>query len=34
MVNRTSGPLEEQLHERHGASDFETRTQDKVGARG
>jgi GST-like protein len=32
MVNRTSGPLEEQLHERHDASDFETRTQDKVGA--
>src|ERR1700732_4482410 len=31
MVNRTNGPLEEQLHERHGASDFETRTQDKVG---
>jgi GSH-dependent disulfide-bond oxidoreductase len=34
MVNRTSGPLEEQLHERHDASDFETRTQDKVGERG
>ena len=34
MVNRTSGRLEEQLHERHDASDFETRTQDKVGARG
>jgi GST-like protein len=33
MVNRTSGPLEEQLHERHDASDFETRTQDKTGAR-
>jgi GST-like protein len=33
MVNRTSGPLEEQLHERHDASDFETRTQDKIGAR-
>jgi GST-like protein len=32
MVNRTSGPLEEQLHERHDASDFETRTQDKIGA--
>jgi GST-like protein len=31
MVNRTSGPLEEQLHERHDASDFETRTQDKIG---
>jgi GST-like protein len=34
MVNRTSGPLEEQLHERHDASDFETRTQDKVGGQG
>ena len=34
MVNRTSGPPEEQLHERHDASDFETKTQDKVGARG
>ena len=32
MVNRTSGPLEEQLHERHDASDFETKTQDKVAA--
>jgi GST-like protein len=30
MVNRTSGPLAEQLHERHEASDFETRTQDKL----
>jgi GST-like protein len=30
MVNRTSGPLEEQLRERHDASDFETRTQDKI----
>jgi len=30
MVNRTSGPLEEQLHERHDAGDFETRTQDKL----
>ncbi len=30
MVNRTSGPLEEQLHERHDASDFDTRTQDKL----
>src|ERR1700691_6301862 len=34
MVNRTSGPPEEQLHERHDASDFETKTQDKIGARG
>lgn len=30
MVNRTSGPLERQLRERHDASDFETRTQDKL----
>ncbi len=30
MVNRTSGPLEEQLHERHDASDFDTKTQDKL----
>nr|WP_170844700.1 glutathione-dependent disulfide-bond oxidoreductase [Aliiruegeria lutimaris] len=30
MVNRTSGPLSEQLHERHDASDFEMRTQDKL----
>ncbi len=30
MVNRTSGPLEGQLHERHEASDFENRTQDKL----
>jgi len=30
MVNRISGPLEEQLHERHDASDFELRTQDKL----
>ncbi|MZR31687.1 glutathione-dependent disulfide-bond oxidoreductase [Sneathiella litorea] len=32
MVNRTSGPLEEQLRERHDASDFENRTQDKIEA--
>jgi GST-like protein len=32
MVNRTSGPPEEQLHERHDASDFETKTQDKIGS--
>ena len=32
MVNRTWGPLNEQLHERHEASDFETKTQDKVEA--
>jgi len=30
MVNRTWGPPEEQLHERHDASDFETKTQDKI----
>ena len=30
MVNRVSGPLEEQLRERHDASDFETRTEDKL----
>jgi GST-like protein len=32
MVNRTSGPPSEQLRERHDASDFETRTQDKMAA--
>lgn len=32
MVNRVMGPLESQLHERHDASDFETRTQDKLQA--
>ncbi len=30
MVNRTWGELNEQLHERHEASDFETKTQDKL----
>src|SRR3954451_2333235 len=30
IVNRISGPLSEQLHERHDAGDFETRTQDKL----
>lgn len=30
MVNRTFGDPETQLHERHDASDFETRTQDKL----
>ncbi|MDG3064059.1 glutathione-dependent disulfide-bond oxidoreductase [Thauera mechernichensis] len=30
MVNRVTGPLEQQLHERHDASDFDTRTQDKL----
>ena len=33
MVNRASGPPEGQLHERHSASDFETKIQDKIGAR-
>jgi GST-like protein len=33
MVNRTSGELSSQLHERHDAGDFETNTQDKVAAR-
>lgn len=32
MVNRVSGPPSEQLHERHDASDFDTRTQDKLAA--
>ncbi len=32
MVNRIIGPLASQLHERHDASDFETRTQDKLQA--
>ena len=30
MVNRTSGSPAEQLHERHDASDFDTKTQDKL----
>ncbi len=30
IVNRTWGPLENQLHERHDASDFTLRTQDKL----
>ncbi len=33
MVNRAFGPPEEQLHERHDASDFETKTQDKLEAK-
>jgi GST-like protein len=32
MVNRTYGPPETQLWERHDATDFETKTQDKVQA--
>jgi len=31
IVNRANGPLDEQLHERHDASDFDLRTQDKIG---
>jgi GST-like protein len=34
MVNRTSGDPASQLHERHEASDFETKTQDKLAAEG
>ena len=34
MVNRSFGDLSEQLHERHDASDFETKTQDKLQAAG
>ena len=32
MVNRVMGSPESQLHERHDASDFDTRTQDKLNA--
>jgi GSH-dependent disulfide-bond oxidoreductase len=32
MVNRTFGEPSSQLHERHDASDFDTRTQDKIAA--
>ncbi|MCB1463622.1 MAG: glutathione S-transferase C-terminal domain-containing protein, partial [Nitratireductor sp.] len=32
MVNRAIGEPSSQLHERHDASDFETRTQDKIAA--
>jgi GSH-dependent disulfide-bond oxidoreductase len=31
-VNRLSGEPADQLHERHDASDFDTRTQDKIEA--
>jgi GST-like protein len=34
MVNRISGEPSSQLHERHDASDFETKTQDKLAAAG
>ena len=30
MVNRTYGEPSSQLHERHDAADFETKTQDKL----
>ena len=30
MVNRVFGDPAEQLHERHDASDFDTKTQDKL----
>jgi GST-like protein len=31
-VNRVTGPLQDQLHERHDAGDFDTQTQDKLQA--
>jgi GST-like protein len=34
MVNRVSGEAAEQLHERHEASDFDTKTQDKLAGGG
>ena len=34
MVNRTFGAPETQLHERHDAGDFDTKTQDKLEAQG
>jgi len=30
MVNRAVGDAAQQLHERHDASDFDTKTQDKL----
>ena len=30
MVNRITGDLDTQLHERHDASDFENKTQNKL----
>lgn len=33
MVNRVQGDPASQLHERHDAGDFETKTQDKIGAK-
>jgi len=32
MVNRITGEPSSQLHERHDAGDFETKTQDKLAA--
>jgi GST-like protein len=32
MVNRTAGEPSQQLYERHDASDFDTKTQDKIAA--
>jgi GST-like protein len=32
MVNRLSGEPSSQLWERHDASDFDTKTQDKIGS--
>jgi len=32
MVNRLSGEPSSQLHERHDAGDFDTKTQDKLAA--
>jgi GST-like protein len=32
MVNRLSGDPSEQLHERHDAGDFDTKTADKLAA--
>jgi len=34
MVNRVQGEPSSQLHERHEASDFETKTQDKLAPQG
>ena len=34
MVNRVSGEPSSQLHERHDAGDFDTKTQDKIAAEG
>jgi GST-like protein len=33
MVNRTYGDPSGQLHERHDAGDFDSKTQDKLAAR-